>query len=531
MRKALICSTLVILSTSAGGQQFADHATVPPIATKSALEASIHKLPKDLVEAYLQFVGTSHVFDTFEGQNGQLKSLSDNHKQLLVGSGFPLDMDSDDLFGEGVSDAPYMVYEAAVSSLDAESLRFLVDLSQLQEGEEVWVIDSTEPRAFGPYSSADAVEGGRWLPTTAGESAVLMVRTIHTSGMVPQVRLLGVSHFFEPFEKALKLLPCNNNIACEANASIQSASTGVGIMVVPQGGFDQALCTGSLINNSDTSEFEPYLITSWHCVPDYVDANQVDIIWDYRATGCNTNDPPSLGSLPRSEGEVVLTTSNGYDLTLMRLIAVPSGTLGRTYLGWETRDPVFGEDVVAIHYPDGSHERISYGEVQAIDQYSGGFVRETKVHWYDGVTEGGSSGSPLLLVSSSYHITGTLSNGPVHSCTNTAGNLDWFTSFRDFFSQASPWLTGTDPPPPEGPGGGTSTCPAAKVFRDNPEILRDLRTLRDEGLLKTSWGKPIVDAYYAAAPYLARLVDWSPAARETFRMAAAPFAALGGKLS
>ena len=529
MRKPLVCSVLAICAALASGQQYADQATAPPIATKAAFDAAIHKLPPDLVEAYLQFVGTSHVFDAFEGQNGQLKFSADNHKQLLVGSGFPVDMGSETLFSEGVSDSPYTVYEAAVTSLDAESLRFLVDLSMLQDGEEVWAIDMSAPRAFGPYTASDAVEGGRWLPTTVGESAVLMART--TGSVVPQIRLLGVSHFFERFESALKLLSCNNNIACEGNATIQSASTGVGIMVVPQGGFDQALCTGSLVNNADTAALEPYFLTSWHCVPDYVDANQVDIIWDYRATACNTNDPPSLASLPRSEGEVVLTTNNGYDLTLMRLLSVPSGTLGRTYLGWETRDPVFSENVVGIHYPDGSHERISYGQVQAIDQSSGGFVRETKVHWYDGVTEGGSSGSPLLLASSGYRITGTLSNGPTHSCTNTAGNVDWFTSFRDFFPQAELWLTGTNPPEPEGPGGTTGLCPAAKAFAGNPQILQDLRTLRDEGLLKTSWAKPLVDAYYAAAPYLARLVDWSPAARETFRMAAAPFAALGAKMS
>ncbi|MCL4693851.1 MAG: hypothetical protein KJ060_15230, partial [Candidatus Hydrogenedentes bacterium] len=118
-----------------------------------------------------------------------------------------------------------------------------------------------------------------------------------------------------------------------------------------------------------------------------------------------------------------------------------------------------------------------------------------------------------------------------HSCTDTAGNVDWYTSFRDFFPQAEGWLTGTNPPPPDGPGPGTTTCPAAKAFQDNPEILQNLRTLRDQGLLKTAWGKPVVDAYYAAAPYLARLVDWSPVARDTFKMAAAPFAALGAKLS
>lgn len=529
MRKQLIPFALVICLGTAAAQPSADHATAPPVATKAGFDALIHPLPPSLVEAYLQFVGTSHVFDTFEGQNAYLKSLTDDHKQLLVGSGYPVDLNADALFGDGVEDGPYTVYEAGITSVDAESLRFLVDLSQLTDNEEAWVIDTSGPRAFGPYGASDAHEDGRWLPTTVGESAVLMVRT--TGDTLPQIRLLGVSHFFERFDDALKLLSCNNNVACESNATVQQAMTGVGMMVVPQGGFDQALCSGSLINNPDTAALEPYFLTSWHCVPDYVDADEVDIIWDYRASGCNTNDPPSLASLPRSEGEVVLTTNNGYDLTLMRLLSVPSGTLGRTYLGWETRAPVFGEDVVTIHYPDGSHERITYGEVVAINQSSGGFVRQTKLQWYDGVTEGGSSGSPLLLVAAGYRIAGTLSNGPTHSCTNTAGNVDWYSSFRDFFPQAEDWLTGSNPPDPDDPGTGTFTCPAAKVFKDNPEVLKDLRALRDQGLMKTAWGKPIVEAYYAAAPYLARLVDWSPMARDTFKLAATPFAALGAKMS
>lgn len=526
--KLFLLTLLGLSSVWASAQDYADMATAPPITSKAAMDKVLNPLPTSLVEAYLQFVGASHVFDTYAGQNGELKSLSDDHKQLLVGSGFALDMDSQALFEQPVSDAPYTVYEAAITSVDAEALRLLVDLSQLQDGEEAWVIDTSAPRAFGPYGRDDSVEGGRWLPTTVGESAVLMVRTTGTT--MPQIRLLGVSHFFQRFEDALKVLSCNNDINCEGNSTIQDVSTGVGIMVVPQGGLDQALCTGSLLNNPDTAELEPYFLTSWHCVPDYVDADQVDIIWDYRSSACDANDPPSLASLPRSEGDTVLTTSNAYDLTLMRLLSVPSGTLGRTYLGWETRDPVFSEDVVTIHYPDGSFERISYGQVLAIDQNSNGFVRETKIHWYDGVTEGGSSGSPMLLVSSNYRVSGTLSNGTVHSCTDTAGNVDWYTSFRDFYPQAEGWLTGTNPPPP-GDGTGTTTCPAAKVFKDNPEILKNLRALRDNGLLKTSWGKPLVDAYYTAAPYLARLVDWSPTARETFRMAAAPFAALGARYS
>ena len=528
MRNLLLVLVLALAgATGSWAQPHADYSTAPAIESKAALEESLHPLPQTLVETYLEQIGQSHVFNEYEGQNGQLKSLAADHKQYLVGSGFPVDMDSEALFGEGFSDGPLTVYTAAISSVDAESLRFLVDLSELAEGEDAWVIDTSGSRAFGPYASDDASEDGRWLPTTVGESAVLMVRT--AGDTVPQVRLLGISHFFERFDDALKALSCNNNIACESNATIQSVSSGVGVMVIPQGTYDQALCTGSLINNSDTAELEPYFITSWHCVPDYADADEVDIVWDYRATGCTTNDPPTLASLPRSVGEVVLTTSDTYDLTLMRLVSVPSGSFGRTYIGWETRDPTVDEDIVTIHYPGGTHMRISYGTVIGIDEASNGFYKQTNVHWDDGVTEGGSSGSPLLLADAGYRITGTLSNGPTHSCSDLSGNVDWYTSFRDFYSQAEGWLTGDNPPDPDDTN--TPLCAAATAFKDNPEVLEKLRAFRDEGLMKTEWGQPLVEIYYAAAPYVSSWLDWSPKANEAFRIATAPFAYLGSILS
>ncbi|MCC6699134.1 MAG: trypsin-like peptidase domain-containing protein [Candidatus Hydrogenedentes bacterium] len=529
MRNLLVLLMLVLAgATASWAQPHADYATAPALATKAAQDASLHPLPQTLVESYLTRIDQSHVFNEYEGKNGELKTLAEDHKQYLVGSGFPVGMDSQALFGEGFSDGSMTVYEAAISSVDAEMLRFLVDLSELGEGEEAWVIDMSEPRAFGPYTSADAREGGRWLPTTVGESAVLMVRTTGTA--VPQIALLGVSHFFQRFEEVVKALACNNNIACEGNATLQSLSSGIGMMVIPYDTYDQALCTGSLVNNSDTAELEPYFLTSWHCVPDYADADEVDIVWDYRATGCATNDPPSVASLPRSVGEVVLTTNSSYDLTLMRLISVPSGSFGRTYLGWETRDPILNEDIVTIHYPGGTHMRISYGTVIGIDEARSSFIKQTNVHWDDGVTEGGSSGSPLLLADSNYRITGTLSNGPTHSCSDISGNVDWYTSFRDFYSQADGWLTGTNPPDPDG-GGDVVLCAAAKAFKDNEEILKNLRAFRDEGLMKTEWGQPLVEIYYAAAPYLVDLLDWSPKASGVFRMAARPFAYLGSVLS
>jgi len=79
-------------------------------------------------------------------------------------------------------------------------------------------------------------------------------------------------------------------------------------------------------------------------------------------------------------------------------------------------------------------------------------------------------------------------------------------------------------------GANPLDCPAKAVFEAQPQVLAQLRTLRDQGLMKSEWGRRLVDTYYAAAPYLAERVTASRSARDAFMVAAAPFAQLGAAL-
>ncbi|GMU91401.1 MAG: hypothetical protein AMXMBFR4_04590 [Candidatus Hydrogenedentota bacterium] len=521
IRSMMAVAAVSFMAAPLYAQPYADMALDPP-----AVKTSAGPIAESTLGTYLTNVEKLLVFDLFQGRNGLLKSQADQSKLRIVADGFYTYATSAELFGAARADGPHFVYSASIASLDAYATRLLVDLSQLSEGEEVFVVDSTGPRAFGPYTQSDHVEGGRWLPTTSGDNCVILARSPHDTP--PNLTVIGVSHFFEPFEDVLKELSCNNPIACEGDSALQTTSTGVGMLVIPQGQLYQALCSGSLLNNSDTPAFEPYYLTSWHCVPDAANANQVDVIWDWRASSCQNGNLPAIVNLPRSSGKQVLRTNSNLDLTLMELNSVPSGNLGRAYLGWETRDPIVNEDIVSIHFPQGSAMKISYGTVQSINQSSAGFTKQTKVHWDDGVTEGGSSGSPLLLADSAYRVCGTLSNGPVHSCANTAGNVDWYSSFRDFFPQIEGWLTGTNPPDPD--PGLPPLCPAAKVLQDDPEMLENLRAFRDAGLKRIGFGAHAVELYYAIAPYLTPVADYSESTRRAFRVAASPFAWMGGML-
>ena len=100
----------------------------------------------------------------------------------------------------------------------------------------------------------------------------------------------------------LKEASCNINIACESNAKLMQIASGVGVMVIPSTFGDQGLCSSTLMNNPDTEINEPYLMTANHCIESQEEAVNVDIIWDYRATACDTNDPPEWADFVREAG-------------------------------------------------------------------------------------------------------------------------------------------------------------------------------------------------------------------------------------
>ena len=474
--RSIACGILVFLSmglgAGAGDAPFGDGVFVPPNASQALLDASLHPIPQEVVAQYLNRVAVTHTFREFEGQNEALKAAAPGAKVLEVGVSFPVAMKAGGLFGEGFADGAYEVWLAAVRSIDATALRLCVDLASLTEDEEAWVLDPTLPRAFGPFRAVDHVEGGRWLPTIEGDTAVLMVRS--PGAGCPEIRLEAVSHFYRDLPPC-KSLPCNVDVSCESDATIQQVSSGVGMILVSSG-VHTILGTGSLINNPATEELEPYLLTASHVIRDHTQTANSEIVWDWRSTGCDADDAPGLASLQRSNGRALLATDVSLDATLIELDSVKVGIYGRVYLGWDTRVPVVDEDIIGIHHPANSPMRISYGRVQAIDQpvsaidFEGvqhDYVNTTRVGWDGGVTEQGSSGSCLLFADGHYRILGALTTGPVAQCDGDATtNFDFYSSFRDFYGQISPaylnvagsadytHTPAAEPPPPPGCIGG-----------------------------------------------------------------------------
>lgn len=519
-------AAIVLALSLAAGAQEAGPAFDAPMKAASLLDTQIHALPQEDVAGYAGRLSVTQSYSVFAGQNDALAegALASAGKRLHIGENFTADLAASDIFADRWEENGVYVFMGAVTSVDALGLRLKLDLSGLNEYDEVYILDLTLPRAHGPWTREDHYEGGWWTAAVEGDTAAVMVRS--TEPGTPQLQVVEVAHFFLDPVSLVKQVACNNLIACEGNPTIQQLSSAVGRYAFSSG-FSSYVCSGSLVNNPDTETLEPYFLTANHCISSQAEVNSMEVFWDYRIPSCGGGSAPSLNTLLRSEGAQLLATSGTYDGTLIRLDSVSPGAYGRAYLGWTITPPTVGADMVGIHHPGGSHMRISYGDVTVPEEDAAGYQDQIRVEWFDGVTEGGSSGSPIMFRSGDFRIFGMLSNGSVHVCPENARlNYDYYASFARFFPSVSAYLTGNSAPPALDGGEpidpGVTICPANLTLKDYPALLDSLRGLRDSGLLETPLGQAIVGEYYKAAPGLAEIVGESDAAKGLFLLGAGP---------
>jgi len=317
------------------------------------------------------------------------------------------------------------------------------------------------------------------------------------------------------------------------NPDANKVASGVGLLIIPYGA-GQGFCSGALLATQVPAEPIPesYLLSSWHCFDSGADYSGMEVFWDYRSE----DDDPN--TLPRNQGAQLLSHSATLDTALLKLDEpVAVGSHGRAWLGWDTLRPQTGDLIQTIHFPRADCMKTSRGAVTLAANdtclnfmCSQKYAEQVEVLWSEGVTEPGSSGSPLLYRDRKFRIVGTLSNGPSHSCTDTSGNYDNYSSFALFFPQIQcylvPGLQCADPYDP----GEDDRCFIIRLFCPKEETVDNLRRLRDTVFAGSSLGKQLIKGYYQCCPALECWLSQDSLARTAFKGMLAIGGAWGGAI-
>lgn len=251
---------------------------------------------------------------------------------------------------------------------------------------------------------------------------------------------------------------CENDVTCSPEwGDLSRAVSGVGFI-----GDNSLFCTGQLLNVSGNPDFTPYWLTANHCMDSQGEAESVEFFWLYQTASCG-GPPPSLSSVPRSQGATLLSTSHGSDYTLLMVEgAVPESDL--FWAGWTSKEPANGTEAVAIHHPSGDFKRISFGFKETVNEcnqipdfFGTKMVRNT---WTDGVTERGSSGSGLFRADTG-QLYGQLFGGPSFCGVDPDGLFDCYGSFAVTFPRIKNLLKGGSDDKSE----QNDTCAKARIVK------------------------------------------------------------------
>ncbi len=239
-------------------------------------------------------------------------------------------------------------------------------------------------------------------------------------------------------------LACHNDQRCSPQFDLEADGVGAIFRTDDMVGF---FCSGGMLNRT-TQDFTPLWLTATHCGVTNANAANAIVVWRWESNVCN-GGAPNWALLPQTPVETVLSRDEPTDWTLLGLASIGQVPGGTSYLGWDANRADDDINVTGIHHPRGSFKRISFGtktgnggtrpDFDNLPACRGGSAY--RVVWNSGLTQPGSSGSPLF--DNNDRVIGTLSCGSTPTCFGT--NTSSYGRLDQAYSDIERWLDPVDP--------------------------------------------------------------------------------------
>ncbi len=282
----------------------------------------------------------------------------------------------------------------------------------------------------GPVDYRENNDHGRWVSgEIPGEQVVIAyTQPVGTIG-APDLHISGVGFFFRMLwlDGEYDLLsennrgsdPCQVDVMCPEGDDWQCQRDAVVRLRISMGGGIY-LCSGAMVNNT-ALDCRQLLLSSFHCADDMSESDWgfMKVRYNYEYFDCGGT--ASFNSHART-GVTLLTYSddisaggniNGSDFLLMEVEDPIFDSWTPFYAGWDVSGSV-STSGVGIHHPSGDRKKISTYTTNLANSSTYFPGAHWRVYWEEtvtehGVTEGGSSGSPLF--DEEGRIVGTLTGG------------------------------------------------------------------------------------------------------------------------
>ncbi len=331
------------------------------------------------------------------------------------------------------------VYRLAVEVSEAQALIFYSSRFVLPKGGKFFLYNEDRSKVLGAFTDVN----NHRLQTFAteyveGEKLIMEYfepKNVETRALI-EVTEIGYAYRDIP-EKSAEYRSsgsCNVNVNCSEGDNYRKAQRAVNRIQLKLNSSYIGWCTGALINNTNYDR-TPYVLTAAHCIEDVASSSyysQFVFYFCYETSGCSTpyTEPSRSKSLTGAELKAYDHTYNGggSDFCLLLLDDQVPQSYNPFWCGWDRRNTAVSQGV-CIHHPSGDVKKISTftTPTQGVTFYQA--VTHWQVYWSEtangyGITEGGSSGSPLLNTAG--QIIGDLTGGSSDCYVSDDEKVDYY---------------------------------------------------------------------------------------------------------
>jgi hypothetical protein len=366
--------------------------------------------------------------------------------------------------GEAENYGGFIIWKKSFTAPDAKSLNFEFTDLFLPDGARMYVYNATETMYSGPIERKHVYEGKYSTDVIRGNEVIVEVIIPKEAYPFFEINISNVIYGFQDIggfqDKTIHDRAyndsgtCNVDVNCPAGAGWGNQRDAVALVITGIG-----TCSGALINNS-CQDFDPFLLTAFHCLSGASGFLNWTFRFNYNSP--NPTTPACRGAEPTSwltySGANLRASWAASDFALLELTGSIIGQSTTALAGWN-RETTASTNGTSIHHPHGDVKKISTYNTPATRVDNTPLVPGTlhwRVTWNEGVTEPGSSGSPLFDQNS--RIVGQLSGGP---------SICGGTTLQDFYGRFDNSWT----------GGGTSTTRLSDWLgaNGNPQTLNAIR--------------------------------------------------------
>lgn len=379
---------------------------------------------KDGVSRTKSFFQTPVVDNSVEITLEQERSILSKDKVYHFGKEHSVSIDIFDAAEKTILPNGNILYQFGIDCKNAVSINLMFDKFELASGVSLYFVDMENKKFDGAYThlnnNVSKMLGTELIYSSKGIIEVIVPK--EKEGL-STLHLGTIIHGYRNLNEMAKLLNssgvCEIDVNCPLGNGWENQRNSVAMMI--NGG---AFCTGSLVNNTSGSII-PYFLSANHC-------GTSPGAWIFRfrwespegSADCGTSAPSVDGpSTMNINGATLCASSATSDFTLSLLNSAPDPAWGIYYNGWDRTD-IPATQCTGIHHPSGDIKKISRDDNEAQSSAFGGGTPNSHWRvpsWDQGVTEGGSSGSPLF--NQNHRIVGQL-HGGASSCGATSASMN-----------------------------------------------------------------------------------------------------------